>query len=538
MSGSIDSGTSDRRGNWRFIKSGYASALFGLLILGSASARADDSNLAAPTFHKDIAPILNANCVSCHRPGQIGPMSFTSFEETRPWAKSIRKVVASREMPPWDADPGFGPWSNERSLDEAEIAMLVRWSESGALMGDPADATPVPEFNDDGWILGEPDVVLAFPEVAVPGGGPDRFHDLKIQTDFGEDKWLKAIEVMPGNREVVHHVILWQNELGAGGGGQGWLGAWAAGARPLDFPEGTARLLKAGAPIIGDMHYHPTQDDATDITKIGLWFAEAEDIEKELINLWIINLEFNIPAGDPNYEAKSSSTFAQDSHLISLAPHMHYRGKDFSYVATYPDGTSEELLKVSDYDFNWQTSYLFEEPKAMPKGTRIDCVAHWDNSADNPSNPDPTKDISFGPESYDEMMIGFADYVVDEGMRPTVEVPDPIIAKIEELKTLYPGDIYALKIPGGPGGQWRDSAIYLPREGDGGWYISLGTFVGRAPIREIIWTGDSVVARALIPGQDVMIIKGKLDAANGTLGMVLGPEGGEGGFPAQAKRVD
>ncbi len=506
-------------------------------LLSPPIATADDAPSSIPTFNEHVAPILYNNCVSCHRPGQIGPMSFMSFEDTRPWAKSIRNAVANGEMPPWDADPGFGPWANERALGEDEIAVLVEWADSGASQGDPTHAPKPPVFNTEGWILGEPDAVLEFPEVTVPGSGPDQFHNLKIETAFGEDKWVKAIEVMPGNREVVHHVILWQNELGASGGGEGWLGAWAAGSLPQQFPTGTGRILKKNSPIVGDMHYHPTEETATDVSKIGLWFADDEDIEKELANLWILNLEFRIPAGDPYYEAQSTHTFAQDSHLISLTPHMHYRGKDFNYVATYPDGTTEELLKVSDYDFNWQTTYEFEEPKAMPAGTRIDCVAHWDNSADNPANPDPARDVTFGPESYDEMMIGFADYVVDEGLRPSADVPDAIIAKLEELKTLYPGDIYTMKVPAGPGGEWRDSALVLPREGDGGWYISLGSFVGRAAVEEIAWVGDDFQGEVMIPGQGVTKLKGRLDNEKEILQLIIAAEG-QSAMPAQAKRLN
>jgi len=232
-------------------------------------------------------------------------------------------------------------------------------------------------------------------------------------------------------------------------------------------------------------------------------------VDKELINLWVMNAQFAIPAGDPNYEARSRFTFAQDSQIWSLAPHMHYRGKDFTYTLTYPDGTEKELLKVSKYDFNWQTAYDFVEPLSVPAGTRIDCVAHWDNSADNPANPDPTKTVTFGNESYDEMMIGFVDYTVDEGRRPK-KAESPVIAKLAELAGEFPGEVFRVMIQQGPGGA-QETAVYVPHEGDGGWFISMGAIVVSAPIREIAWTGNTFTANAYVPGQAAMALEGTVD---------------------------
>ena len=487
-------------------------------LLTAALAAPAEAAKSRPTYSKDIAPILSAKCVKCHRPNEIAPMSLRSYEEVRPWAKAIRKKVREREMPPWHADPGYGPWKNDRSLSDEEKELITRWVKIGAPQGDKKDLPPALPEASSGWRFGEPDYIIEFDEVAVPAGGRDQFYDHVVETNLDEDRWITAVEILPGSRKVVHHVILWQ---GGVANQEGWIGAWAAGTEPFRFPDGTGRLLKKGTDIIGDMHYHPTDTAEKDRTRVGLHFADvAEDIEKELVNLWVMNAEFEIPPGDPNYEARSSFTFAQDSHIWSLAPHMHYRGKDFTYTATFPDGTREELLKVSAYDFNWQTFYEFEEPLAVPAGTRIDCVAHWDNSAKNESNPDPTKTVRFGNESYDEMMIGFVDYTVDEGIRPEKR-ESPVLAKMEELAEKFPGQVFNVPIQMDPGTGLEPSAVHLPPEGEGGWYVRVGSIAGKARITDITWDGVSFKATALIPGEDPTPLSGSIDGD--TLSLIMGP---------------
>jgi hypothetical protein len=285
------------------------------------------------------------------------------------------------------------------------------------------------------------------------------------------------------------------------------LGGWAAGADPNIAPKGTGRLVKTGHPLIFDMHYHPYGQAATDKTRIGIHLAKPEaKIEKELVNLWVLNADFEIPAGDPNAEATSSHTFAEDVTVLSLTPHMHYRGKDFKFTATWPDGTSKELLKVSKYDFNWQTAYDFEQPLELPKGSRIDCVAHWDNSASNPANPDATKDVAWGQQSTDEMMIGFVDYTVKDGVSP--KPLSPVIGKLHDLAEHYPGQVWRVDVSVQPGKEPEPSAVHLPREGNGGWYVAFGNMVLPAPIREIVWDGDKVTAKAYIPGQEPLEMTG------------------------------
>ncbi len=495
------------------------SGILAVAAVGVSGLMGGAAEAAKPTYSKDVAPIMNAKCVVCHRPGEIGPMSLTSYDEVRPWVKAIQKNVGDGAMPPWHADQGFGPFANDRSLTQEEKDTILTWAKAGAPQGNASDLPPLPKFPTGEWRLGEPDFVVEFEEVKLPASGPDQFYNLIGKTDFAEDKWITGVEILPGNSKVVHHVILWQ---GSQGNPNGWISAWAAGAEPDQFPKGTARVLKKGQPIVGDMHYHLTGEAADDKTRVGLHFADPEDVEKELINLWVMNAEFRIPAGDPNYEAKSSFTFGQDSIIHTLTPHMHYRGKDFSYTLTTPDGKTTDLLKVSKYDFNWQTVYQFEEPVTVPKGSRIDCVAHWDNSADNPHNPDPTKDISFGPESYDEMMIGFVDYVVAEGRSPNPEASvSPVLAKMDELAAAYPGEVFKVMIQmNGP--QLEPSALHLPKTGDGGWFVAIGSIVGRAPVKDIVWTGTSFKGVAHVPGDDPMDISGTIEGDALKLNLPIG----------------
>lgn len=474
---------------------------------------------ANPTFTKDVAPILFENCVTCHRPGDIGPMSLISYDEVRPWAKSMHKAVQEGVMPPWHADEGIGHFKNERKLTPDQKLTITRWIEQGAKQGDPTDLPPKPQFNEEGWRLGEPDLIVEFDQVDLPAGGPDRFHDLTGKTGLTEDKWITKVEVLPGNRKVVHHVILWQNDSEDQ---RGWIGAWAAGMAPMEFPEMTGRMLKAGSPIIADMHYHPAETAESDRTRIGIHFADDAEVEKELVNLWIQNASFEIPAGNPNYGARANYTFAQDSYITSLLPHLHYRGKDFTYTARFPDGTKHKLLSVSDYDFNWQTGYEFAEPVFVPKGTRIDCVAHWDNSANNPANPDPTKNVRFGNESYDEMMIGFVDYYVKDGVRP-MSPQEAIEILGAELNAQHPGDVYvAAIIQDGPA---FNGVLHLPKKGTTGvWHLNVLGSMYEAPVTNVAWDAESFKGTASVMGQSFDFV-GTFDPASGELnGNLIIPE--------------
>jgi hypothetical protein len=359
--------------------------------------------------------------------------------------KSIRKAVEAGVMPPWHADPAYGAWANDRRLTDVERDTLLRWIKQGSPPG-PAVASSVAADVDESqgsWRLGAPDLAVKFEAVELPAGGPDQFHDLVQSVPLTEDRWVRAVEIAPGDRRVVHHVIIYVLEEGQNAP-NGWLGAWAAGMAPMVFPEGTGRLLKKGSRLIANMHYHPTDEAATDETTIGVYFLDRQP-EKELVNLWVQNSSFKIPAGADNHEVRSSYTFRQDSVVHALLPHMHYRGKDFTYTATYPDGRSEILLKVPAYDFNWQTLYEEAKPLEMPAGTRIDCVAHYDNSTRNKANPDPTKDVSFGNASFDEMMIGFVDYTVKEGLRP-ISAEERLVKIRAELASQHAGEVFRVRV--------------------------------------------------------------------------------------------
>jgi hypothetical protein len=495
-------------------------AIGALLALAGGPAFGAAADVERPTYVDHVAPILHNNCVGCHSPGEIAPMSLRSYEEVRPWAKSIGKTVHQRDMPPWDADPGYGPFTNDISLSDTDVDTITRWVSAGAPRGEGDEpAAPVVERESE-WRLGEPDYIIEFDPFEVAADGPDQFLQTPVDSGLEGEGWIRAIEVLPGDPKVVHHFILWQADE-SGRGQESWVAGWAAGAPPADLPEGTARLIKAGRKLIGDFHYHPYGEAAVDKTRVGIYYAKPEEIEKEYVNLWILNADFKIPAGDPNYEATASYVFPQDVEIRSLAPHMHYRGKDMSYTATYPDGRKEELLSVSRYDFNWQTGYDFETPVQLPAGTRIDVLAHWDNSADNPHNPDPNKDVMWGPESNDEMLIGFVDYVVKDGISP--QPVSLVLGKLAELADHYPGQAWRVDVQRQPGKGPEPTAVHLPKDGGpGGWYVQMGTLVLPAPIQNVVWDGNKVTATAMIPGQEPTEISGEVDPDSGSLSLSMG----------------
>jgi hypothetical protein len=376
---------------------------------------------AAVTFSKDVAPIIYRRCASCHRPGEIAPMSLITYKDARPWAKSIREKVVSGSMPPWHADPQHGSFKNDRRLSKTEEETIVAWVDEGAKEGNPRDLPAPPRFT-DGWQIGKPDVVLSMPhDFEVPAEGTVSYQYFYVPTGFTEDKWVQAAEVRAGNRAVVHHVIVFvvspgflRRQLGLANGDNGLdaLVGTAPGEEPTIFPDGVARKVKAGSLLVLQMHYTPTGTVQKDRTSVGIVFSR-KPVTKEARGGAAVNRRFAIPPGSESHEVRSSFTFREDSHIFSLMPHMHLRGKDFDYRLVYPDGTSRIILKVPRYDFNWQTRYEFKEPVAAPKGSRLDCVAHFDNSAKNKFNPDPTKTVRWGQQTWEEMMIGFVGFTLD-----------------------------------------------------------------------------------------------------------------------------
>ncbi len=485
----------------------FLAVCLSLLALPLASVAAENDEGAGPiTYSKHVASILNQKCVRCHRPGQGTPMTLGSYEEVRPWARSIARLVKEGTMPPWHAVASIGPITNDRSLEEKQVATIVRWVEQGSLEGDAADLPQSPTFSDSEWVLGEPDFVVTLPEVFVPGGGPDQFENLSGKVMLPEDRWIGAVEILPGNKKVVHHVIAFQIKGFNVDPEQGWLGAWAAGSEPMTFPPGTARVMTKGANLVGDMHYHPAETDETDITRIGFHFLDDAEVDKELANIWVMNTGFEIPPGAPDHEVRASYRFAQSGKLFGFAPHMHYRGKDFTFTATYPDGSEDVLLRVENYDFNWQTMYTLDQPIEVPEGTLIECVAHFDNSADNVLNPDPTKTLHFGDESYDEMMIGFMDFVVDDGVR--METTDQTKARyLKRMIEEHPNEVYVFADSKG-----APTSLHLPPQGEGLLYLRVNRNLTPCRIFDIEWEGSSFSASVDVPGFKVLDLEGTADA--------------------------
>jgi hypothetical protein len=368
-----------------------------------------------PTYSKDVAPILNSRCVECHRAGEIGPMALTNYREVRPWAKSIKERVVSRAMPPWLADAHYGQFRNDRSMPQKEIDTLVSWVDAGSPEGDPKDVPAAPKF-EEGWDIPKPDVTFDIgQDYAVPAEGTVAYQYFRVPTNFTEDKWIQAAEIRPTNRAATHHVIVFvagPGEKGIGGGGQegNLLVGIGPGEQPMVFEPGVAKLVKAGSTFVFQMHFTPNGKAFTDRTYVGLKFASEPPKYRADVGM-AVQFNFKIPAGDPSYEVHSTWTAKKDVELVSLMPHMHKRGKDFKYTATYPDGRQEVLLNVPKYDFNWQLTYDLKEKMTLPVGTRIDCVAHFDNSPNNKYNPDPTKDVRWGDQTWEEMMIGFFTYL-------------------------------------------------------------------------------------------------------------------------------
>ena len=386
-----------------------------------------------PTFAKDVAPILYKNCVGCHRPGEIAPMSLTGYEDARPWAKAIRDEVSDGTMPPWHADAPHGSFLNERRLTDGEKDTIVKWANGGAPKGEDKDMPALPPLT-DGWSLGKPDAVFEMEKpYELPAEGTIQYEYFYLPTNFTEPKWVKSIEIRPGNREVVHHVLVYyrsqpdlqrapvlrQNpELARTPAERAegvrnsparrdlpprrLLATYAPGTSFQLAPEGTAFRLEPGGIIELQMHYTTKGEKTTDRTKVGLTFA-TNPAAKEVRPGQFINGSFTLPAGAANVEVKADAEFLQDTIVWGIFPHTHLRGKKWEYTMVLPDGTSKTILSVPNYDFNWQTYYMFKEPLQVPKGAKIISTAWYDNSAANKSNPDAKVDVKWGDQTWEEM---------------------------------------------------------------------------------------------------------------------------------------
>ncbi len=355
--------------------------------------------------------ILQERCESCHRPGQVGPFPLRTYDDARKHAAMIGEVVDNRRMPPWHADPRHGKFSNDRSLTPRERATLLAWVEQGTPLGDPKDAPPPREFP-DGWTIGKPDLVIEMPQdYLVPAQGVLEYVRIRVPTHFQEDRWVQAAEARPGERSAVHHIIAYvvpPKDAKRDRHEESHLVAYAPGDLPSIYPAGTAKRIPAGSDLLFELHYTPNGQPHTDRSKVGLVFAK-EPVVREARTVGIAETGFLIPAGKDDVPVASTLTLDRETRLLNFMPHMHLRGKDFRYTVTRPGQPPEVVLSVPAYDFGWQSIYTLANPMALPAGTRIDCLAHFDNSAGNPNNPDPTRLVRWGDQTTDEMMIGYID---------------------------------------------------------------------------------------------------------------------------------
>lgn len=370
------------------------------------------------TYAKEISRIVERRCQECHRPGMIGPFSLLTYDDVKENADMIKEVVTLRRMPPWHADPRYGHFSNNRRMPTEEVDQLMAWIDNGLPFGDKSDLPPPQEYA-EGWGIEKPDAIFELPEdVTVQADGVVPYLYFTVPTNFKEDVWIQAAEARPDNRSVVHHIIVYAKDpkvKARKGRGRVHITGTAPGDPPMILPPGVAKKIPAGAELIFQMHYTPTGKIEKDRSQVGFVFYKGKEPPKAIAHTrGAFNTRFEIPAGESNHPVESSFTFERDAQILSLMPHMHLRGKDFLYKATYPDGSTETLLSVPSYDFNWQNSYRFAKPLLAPKGTRIDCFAHFDNSEDNRANPDPNSPVKWGDQTWEEMMIGWMGFFWDE----------------------------------------------------------------------------------------------------------------------------
>ena len=443
---------------------------FAALLLHVSSPLAASDQVSSVTFNKDVLPVLQKNCQVCHRPGEVAPMSFLTYESTRPWAKAIKNAVISKAMPPWLADPDYGTFRNAPKLTAADTRVLAAWADNGAPEGNPADKPSAIEWR-DGWRI-QPDVIVSMAEpVSIPAKGAGEIKTFLLSSPFEEDTWVDAIEVRPGDPSVVHHVIVQvpeqtfssgpqvlqgagctgctptfsggtsplarrvgERDGGAGsyGGGSGdtprlsgsftsMEAVYVPGAPPMDFRfHNSAKLIPGGARIRLEVHYTPNGKKTSDQTRVGFTLSK-EPAKRRFVTMapasMVDTQNFRIPAGASNFESQGELTFTQDAELVWFMPHMHLRGKDMTFRLVYPNGRSETVLSAR-FDFNWQLGYEVEEPIRVPKGTKMIVVAHHDNSANNRNNPDPTKSVGWGELTSQEMMLPWFGVVVDRDADP------------------------------------------------------------------------------------------------------------------------
>ena len=407
-----------------------------LAFLCIASSLGSGANV--PVFYRDVLPILQSHCQKCHRDGEIAPFPLVTYAQARPYAAEIRNQTGARNMPPWFADPCCGHFANDPSLAPEQIATLAAWADAHAPAGNPRAAPPEAHWS-RGWNIDKPDAVFEMPRpIELTSEGDVPYTYVIIPTHFTEDRWVRMSEVRPSNRAVVHHAVAYIREPGSRwlkGAPTGvaftaqdladpqlrrdamWttsdiLLVYAPGSSPDQWPTGFAKFLPAGADIVLQMHYTTSGRKTEDRTSIGLVFSK-EPPAKRVLTLQLTNDHFLIPPGDPNHRVEVHGTIPNDALLLSFFPHMHLRGKTFEYNILEPGNEKRTLLRIPHYDFHWQLSYRLTEPLALQAGTTLQAVATFDNSKNNPHNPDPDAAVTWGEQTWAEMMVGFFDVAVD-----------------------------------------------------------------------------------------------------------------------------
>ncbi len=374
------------------------------------------------SYSRTIAPLLQKNCVGCHQKGGIGPWSMSSYEKVLGFAPTIREVVRTQRMPPWHADPAVGHWVGDRSLSPGEAATLVHWVEAGAPRGDGPDPLAVPRPAASEWTLGQPDLVLTLPAYDVPATGVVAYRYATVVNPLDKPVWVRAAAVLPGDRSVVHHILIGYNATSTAGAGFGRangigaalggisvfessLGGYVPGTEAHAFPADTGVLIEPGGSFVFQVHYTPAGKASTDVTRLGLYFHDKPP-RQIMRNVVAVNPLISIAPNTAAHEESAYIPFDKPAIVYALFPHAHYRGSSSKFEIQYPDGRVELLLSVPQYDFNWQRDYLFEQPLEVPAGSKIIHTTVYDNSTQNPANPDPGKNVTFGEQSWEEMLYG------------------------------------------------------------------------------------------------------------------------------------